>query len=168
MTTHAKIEALIATGSLELALDTARAELDRLEDDVPHAQSLILRTIAAALLEAGRAEEAFTALRASADLDRATSEQPTAPPLDLPPAAIQPRAGPPAAQASTASPSSSTFSSLPAIAFSPRPATRWSPPGPSRLRGPRTRPSGLRSGTCSPRLRSASGGRRRPSTRRPA
>ena len=92
MTTHTKIEALIADSSLELALTTAHTELARLKDDVPHARSLILRTIADALLSAGRADEAFAALRASADLDRAAFEQLTARQLDVQRAALEAKA----------------------------------------------------------------------------
>src|SRR5439155_13681052 len=92
MTTHIKIEALIACGDLELALTTAHAELDRLGDDVPHARSLILRTIAAALHEAGRTDEAFAAVHASADLDRVTFEQLTARQLDLQRASLEAQA----------------------------------------------------------------------------
>jgi hypothetical protein len=92
MTTHIKIGALIAQGDLDLALANAQAELDRLGEDVPHARSLILRTIAKALHEAGRTDVAFAAVQASADLDRVTFEQLTARQLDLQRAALEAQA----------------------------------------------------------------------------
>ena len=80
------------SSSLRLLRRKPEPELDRLGDDVPHARSLILRTIAAALHEAGRTDEAFAAVHASADLDRVTFEQLTARQLDLQRASLEAQA----------------------------------------------------------------------------
>jgi tetratricopeptide (TPR) repeat protein len=92
MTIHAKLRALLATGDLDRALIVGRRELDRLDQDLPQARSQILRTLAEALQRAGRADEAFEALRESADLDRATFEQLTGRQLDLQRAALEAKA----------------------------------------------------------------------------
>ncbi len=92
MTIHAKLRALLAGGELEVALDVGRRQLDRLDQDLPHARSQILRTLATALEQAGRVEEAYAALRDSAELDRATFEQLTSRRLDLQRAALEAKA----------------------------------------------------------------------------
>jgi tetratricopeptide (TPR) repeat protein len=102
MTTHIKIEALIASGDVDIAVATAGAELERLGDDVPHARSLILGTIATALRASGRLDEAFAALEARTELDRVTFEQLTARRLDLQRAALEAQAARHEAQMLTA------------------------------------------------------------------
>jgi diguanylate cyclase (GGDEF)-like protein len=102
MTIHTKLRALLAAGDLERALVVGRQELDRLDQDLPHARSQILRTLAEALQQAGRADEAFAALRDSADLDRATFEQLTGRQLDLQRAALEAKAARHEAQILTA------------------------------------------------------------------
>src|SRR5262249_46807545 len=92
MTIHTKLRALLASGNLGRALDVGWKELDRLDTDLPHARSQILRTLADALHQAGRTSEAFDALRDSADLDRATFEQLTGRQLDLQRAALEAKA----------------------------------------------------------------------------
>ncbi|HZR92486.1 MAG TPA: PAS domain S-box protein [Gaiellaceae bacterium] len=92
MTVFTKISALVASGELEVALRTGRAELARLDQDLPHARSRILRTLANALAEGGRMHEAFQALQESADLDRATFEQLSGRRLDLQRAALEAKA----------------------------------------------------------------------------
>ncbi len=89
MTTLSKVEALIASGELEPALATGRAELERLGADVPNARSLLLRRMATALADAGRHREAFVALQASADVDRLAFEQLSARQLELQRSALE-------------------------------------------------------------------------------
>jgi len=102
MTIHTKLRALLAAGDLERALVVGRQELDRLDRDLPHARSQILRALAEALQQAGRADEAFAALRDSADLDRATFEQLTGRQLDLQRSALEAKAARHEAQILTA------------------------------------------------------------------
>ena len=92
MTIQTKLRALLATGDLDRALFVGRNELERLDQDLPHARSEILRTLAEALQQAGREDEAFAALRESADLDRATFEQLTSRQLDLQRTALEAKA----------------------------------------------------------------------------
>ncbi len=89
MTIQTKLRALLATGDLDRALLVGRSQLDRLNQDLPHARSEILRMLADALHQAGRADEAFEAFRESADLDRATFEQLTGRQLGLQRAALE-------------------------------------------------------------------------------
>jgi PAS domain S-box-containing protein/diguanylate cyclase (GGDEF)-like protein len=92
MTIHTKLRAMLASGQLELALEVGRRELDRLDQDLPHARSQILRTLSEALQQAGRTDEACSALRESAELDRATFEQLTGRQLSLQRAALEAKA----------------------------------------------------------------------------
>jgi PAS domain S-box-containing protein/diguanylate cyclase (GGDEF)-like protein/putative nucleotidyltransferase with HDIG domain len=92
MTIHTNVRALLADGNLDRALEIGRRELDRLDKNLPHARSQILRALSEALQQAGRFDEAFAALRESADLDRATFEQLTGRQLDLQRAALEAKA----------------------------------------------------------------------------
>src|SRR5581483_1752762 len=92
MTIHTKLRALLAAGDVERALEVGPRELERLDQDLPHARSQILRTLAEALRRAGRIDEAFAALRDSADLDRAGFELLTSRQLDLQRAALEAKA----------------------------------------------------------------------------
>ncbi len=64
------VQALLALGRLDEAERTGRRVVDRLGERVPQARSMILTTVAAALREAGRAEEAYSVLAASAEVER--------------------------------------------------------------------------------------------------
>jgi tetratricopeptide (TPR) repeat protein len=92
MTIHTKLRALLAAGNIERALEVGPRELERLDQNLPHARSQILRTLAEALQQAGRTDEAFAALRESADLDRAGFELLTSHQLDLQRAALEAKA----------------------------------------------------------------------------
>jgi diguanylate cyclase (GGDEF)-like protein len=64
------VQALLALGRLGEAERTGRRAVDRLGERVPQARSMILTTVAAALREAGRTEEAYSVLAASAEVER--------------------------------------------------------------------------------------------------
>ena len=70
VTVRAEVQALAALGRLDEAQDSSEGALIRLGEQVPHARSLVLATIAAALREAGRIEDAYDALHRSAELER--------------------------------------------------------------------------------------------------
>jgi diguanylate cyclase (GGDEF)-like protein len=70
VTVRAEVQALAALGRLDDAQRSGEGALARLGDHVPQARSLVLATIADALREAGRLEEACDALRRSAELER--------------------------------------------------------------------------------------------------
>jgi diguanylate cyclase (GGDEF)-like protein len=70
VTVRAEVQALAALGRLDEAQDSSEGALVRLGEQVPHARSLVLATIAAALREAGRIEDAYDALHRSAELER--------------------------------------------------------------------------------------------------
>jgi len=70
VTVRAEVQALAALGRLDEAQDSSEGALVRLGNQVPHARSLVLATIAEALREAGRIEDAYDALRRSAELER--------------------------------------------------------------------------------------------------
>jgi diguanylate cyclase (GGDEF)-like protein len=65
-----EVSALLALGEVEAARDTGERALKRLGDRVPQAGGMILSAVAAALREAGRAEEAYDALARAAELER--------------------------------------------------------------------------------------------------
>ena len=70
VTVRAEVQALAALGRLDEAQDSSEGALVRLGEQVPHARSLVLATIAEALREAGRIEDAYDALHRSAELER--------------------------------------------------------------------------------------------------
>jgi diguanylate cyclase (GGDEF)-like protein len=70
MTILIEVRALLALGRVEDARYAAEMALQRLGDRVPQARSMILRDVAAALREAGRAEEAYDTLARGAELER--------------------------------------------------------------------------------------------------
>ena len=64
MSVAIEVQALLALGRLDEAERSGQRAVDRLGERVPQARSMILATVAAALREAGRTEEAFTVLAA--------------------------------------------------------------------------------------------------------
>jgi diguanylate cyclase (GGDEF)-like protein len=70
VTVRAEVQALAALGRLDEAQRSGEGALARLGDHVPQARSLVLATMAEALREAGRLEEAYDALSRSAALER--------------------------------------------------------------------------------------------------
>jgi diguanylate cyclase (GGDEF)-like protein len=70
ITVRAEVHALAALGRLDDAQRSGEGALARLGDHVPQARSLVLATIAEALKEAGRLEDAYDALSRSAELER--------------------------------------------------------------------------------------------------
>jgi diguanylate cyclase (GGDEF)-like protein len=75
MTVAIDVQALLALGRLDEAERTGRRAVDRLGERVPQARSMILATVAAALREAGRIEEAYDVLAASAEVERAAFQE---------------------------------------------------------------------------------------------
>jgi diguanylate cyclase (GGDEF)-like protein len=70
VTVRAQVHALAALGRLDEAQRSGEGALARLGEHVPQARSLVLATMAEALREAGRLEEAYEALSRSAELER--------------------------------------------------------------------------------------------------
>jgi two-component system cell cycle response regulator len=70
ITVRAEVQALAALGRLDDAQRSGEGALGRLGEHVPQARSLVLSTIAEALKDAGRLEEAYDALSRSAELER--------------------------------------------------------------------------------------------------
>jgi diguanylate cyclase (GGDEF)-like protein len=70
VTVRAEVQALAALGRLDEAQDSSEGALVRLGEQVPHARAQVLATIAEALREAGRIEDAYDALSRSAELER--------------------------------------------------------------------------------------------------
>jgi diguanylate cyclase (GGDEF)-like protein len=70
VTVRAQVQALMALGKLDDAQRTGEGALGWLGDRVPQTRSLILSTLATALREAGRVEEAYDALARAAELER--------------------------------------------------------------------------------------------------
>jgi two-component system, cell cycle response regulator len=70
VTVRAEVQALLALGRFDDAQRSGEGALERLGERVPQARSMILATIAEALREAGRLEEAFAALSRSSELER--------------------------------------------------------------------------------------------------
>ncbi len=70
VTVRAEVQALAALGRLDEAQRSGEGALARLGEHVPQARSLVLSTMAEALREAGRLEEAYDALSRSAELER--------------------------------------------------------------------------------------------------
>jgi two-component system, cell cycle response regulator len=70
VTVRAEVQALMALGRLDDAQRSGEGALSRLGERVPQARSLILATIAEALREAGRLDEAYATLSRSAELER--------------------------------------------------------------------------------------------------
>jgi diguanylate cyclase (GGDEF)-like protein len=64
------VQALLALGRLDEAERTGRRAVERLGERVPQARSMILASVAAALREAGRTEEAYSVLEAGAEVER--------------------------------------------------------------------------------------------------
>jgi diguanylate cyclase (GGDEF)-like protein len=71
MTVVVEVQALLALGRLEDAERSGRRAIERLGENVPQARSMILGTVATALREAGRLDDAYDALTRSAELERA-------------------------------------------------------------------------------------------------
>lgn len=67
---RADVEARMALGQLDAALQTGEGALSWLGDRVPQTRSLILSTLASTLRAAGRLDEAYDALARSAELER--------------------------------------------------------------------------------------------------
>jgi diguanylate cyclase (GGDEF)-like protein len=65
-----EVQALLALGRLDEAERSGQRVVERLGERVPQARSLVLSTVAAALREAGRAEEAYAVLAQSAEVER--------------------------------------------------------------------------------------------------
>jgi diguanylate cyclase (GGDEF)-like protein len=65
-----EVQALLALGRLDEAERCGQRAVARLGDRVPQARSMILSTVAAALREAGRTEEAYGVLAASVEVER--------------------------------------------------------------------------------------------------
>lgn len=65
-----EVQALLALERLDEAERTGRRTVERLGDRVPQARSMILGTVAAALHEAGRADEAYRVLTQSVEIER--------------------------------------------------------------------------------------------------
>ncbi len=70
MSVLVKVQALVALDRVDDALAAGEGALARLGDRVPQARSMILGTVAAALREAGRPEQAYDALLRCAELER--------------------------------------------------------------------------------------------------
>ena len=70
ITVRAEVQSLAALGRLDDAQRSGEGALARLGEHVPQARSLVLATLAEALREAGRLEEAYDALSRSAELER--------------------------------------------------------------------------------------------------
>jgi diguanylate cyclase (GGDEF)-like protein len=70
MTVVIEVQALLALGRLDEAERTGQRAVARLGDRVPQARSMILSTVAAALREAGRPEEAYDVLLESLKVER--------------------------------------------------------------------------------------------------
>ena len=69
-TVRAGVQARMALGRLDDALDAGEGALTWLGDRVPQTRSLILSTLASSLRAAGRVEEAYEALERAAELER--------------------------------------------------------------------------------------------------
>jgi diguanylate cyclase (GGDEF)-like protein len=69
-TVRAEVQARMALGQFEDARESGEDALALLGESVPRTRSLILNTLAAALREAGRIEEAYDALARAAELER--------------------------------------------------------------------------------------------------
>jgi diguanylate cyclase (GGDEF)-like protein len=70
VTVRAQVQALMTLGRLDDAQRTGEGALSQLGDRVPRARSLILHTLATALRECGRIDDAYDALARSAELER--------------------------------------------------------------------------------------------------
>jgi diguanylate cyclase (GGDEF)-like protein len=70
MTVRAQVQARMALGQLDGARESGEDALAWLGDRVPQMRSLILTTVAGALREAGRTEEAYAALERACELER--------------------------------------------------------------------------------------------------
>jgi len=70
MTVVVEVQALLALGRLDEAERSGQRVVERLGERVPQARSLILSTVAAALREAGRTEEAYAVLARSVEVER--------------------------------------------------------------------------------------------------
>ena len=70
MTVVVEVQALLALGRLDEAERSGERIVDQLGERVPQARSMILGTVAAALREAGRPEEAYDVLLRSAEIER--------------------------------------------------------------------------------------------------
>ena len=70
VTVRAEVQARMALGHFDDAQQSGEGALSWLGDRVPQTRSLILATLAAALREAGRVQEAYDALARSAELER--------------------------------------------------------------------------------------------------
>jgi diguanylate cyclase (GGDEF)-like protein len=75
MTVVIEVQALLALGRLDEAERSGQRAVERLGERVPQARSMILSTVAAALREAGRIEEAFTVLTHSVEIERAAFQE---------------------------------------------------------------------------------------------
>jgi diguanylate cyclase (GGDEF)-like protein len=71
MSVVVEVQALLALGRLDEAERTGQRAVERLGDRVPQARSMILSTVAEALREAGRLEQAYDVLSASLAVERA-------------------------------------------------------------------------------------------------
>ncbi len=75
MTVVIEVQALLALGRLDEAERSGQRAVERLGERVPQARSLILGTVAAALREAGRTEEAFSVLTHRVEIERAAFQE---------------------------------------------------------------------------------------------
>jgi diguanylate cyclase (GGDEF)-like protein len=75
MTVVVEVQALLALGRFQDAERSGQRALEALGERVPQARSMILGTVAAALREAGRMEDAYDALARSAELERAAYQE---------------------------------------------------------------------------------------------
>jgi diguanylate cyclase (GGDEF)-like protein len=70
MTVRAEVQARMALGQFDGARESGEGALEWLGDRVPQMRSLILTTVATALRDAGRTEEAYDALQRACELER--------------------------------------------------------------------------------------------------
>jgi diguanylate cyclase (GGDEF)-like protein len=70
VTVRAEVQARMALGQLDDARQSGEAALTWLGDRVPQTRSLVLTTLASALREAGKVEEAYDALARASELER--------------------------------------------------------------------------------------------------
>ena len=75
MTVKLEVQALLALGRPDDAQQCGTRAVERLGDRVPQARGMILESVATALREAGRTDEAYDALARGAELERAALQE---------------------------------------------------------------------------------------------